>query len=66
VRAEKANANEPLMTCRKDQAGAKTEEVRYFGRSLGGNLSPWRLRMRETAVTRPDDSRHYLLRNFAR
>jgi hypothetical protein len=38
VRTKKANASEPLMTCRKDIDGIETEESRYLGKQPGGNL----------------------------
>ena len=38
VRAKKANASEPLMTCRKRRDDIKTEESRYLGSSLGETL----------------------------
>ena len=38
VRARKANASEPLMTCRKRIDGTETEENRYLGKQPEGNL----------------------------
>ncbi len=38
VRTKKANASEPLMTCRKRSNGIETEESRYLGKQPGGDL----------------------------